>query len=47
MVNRESRAIKRAFTAFGKQAITLREAFPQSAHLIGRDSPIDSTAAAA
>jgi hypothetical protein len=47
MVNRESGPIKLAFTAFGKQAITLRQAFAQSAHFIGRDSPIDSTAGAA
>jgi hypothetical protein len=47
MVNPDSAAIKRAFTAFGKAAITLRRAFRSNPHFIGSDSSIDSTAAAA
>jgi hypothetical protein len=47
MVNRESAAIKRTFTAFGKPVITLSEGFRRNAQFIENDSSIDSTAGAA
>jgi len=47
VVNRESRSIKRSFTAFGKVAITLRRAFRRKGLFIDEDSPIDCITAAA
>jgi hypothetical protein len=47
MVNRESAAIKRAFTSFGKPVITLSEALCRNGQFIENDSSIDSTTGAA